>query len=156
MYHLIPTCTNITAQKLAVIFFNEWYCENGLPLELISNHNKLFISKFWKTLHTLTGIHLKPFTAYHLQTDGVSEHTNKTLDQCIRFHVECNQKGWMCTLPLICFNIMNSINASTSFSGFQLYMGYSPCIIPPLYTDVNYTIASRGSSGTLLYQETAQ
>jgi len=27
---IIPTCTNIMAQKLAMIFFSEWYCENGL------------------------------------------------------------------------------------------------------------------------------
>lgn len=35
--HLIPTCTNITAQKLAGVFFIEWYCKNGLPSELISD-----------------------------------------------------------------------------------------------------------------------
>ena|SRR6266478_5409360 len=28
---------NLTAEKLAIIFFNEWYCENGLPLEIISD-----------------------------------------------------------------------------------------------------------------------
>jgi hypothetical protein len=35
--HLIPMCTNISAGKLASLFFTEWYCENGLPLELISD-----------------------------------------------------------------------------------------------------------------------
>jgi hypothetical protein len=34
---LIPTRTDISTAKLAAIFFNEWYCENGLPLELISD-----------------------------------------------------------------------------------------------------------------------
>jgi hypothetical protein len=43
---LIPTRTDISAPRLAAIFFNEWYCENGLPLELISDRDKLFISKF--------------------------------------------------------------------------------------------------------------
>src|SRR5882757_2160037 len=71
-------------------------------------------------------------TAYHPQTDGASEHTNKTLNQCIRFHVERNQKGWVRALPIIRFNIMNSINSSTGFSGFQIRMGRSPRIIPPL------------------------
>src|ERR1700683_4020677 len=48
---IIPTHMNITAKDLAVIFFNHWYCENGLPLKLISDHDKLFISKFWTALH---------------------------------------------------------------------------------------------------------
>src|ERR1700733_3424195 len=43
---LIPTHTDITAPDLALKFFNEWYCKNGLLLELISNHNKLFMAKF--------------------------------------------------------------------------------------------------------------
>jgi hypothetical protein len=129
---LIPTRTDLTAPKLAILFFNEWYCENGLPLELISDRDKLFVSKFWKALHKLTGVHLKLSTAYHPQTDGASECTNKTLNQCIRFHVERNQKGWVRALPLIRFNIMNSVNASMGFSGFQLRMGRTPRIIPPI------------------------
>jgi hypothetical protein len=34
---IVPTKTNITAEDLAVIFFNNWYCENGLPKEIISD-----------------------------------------------------------------------------------------------------------------------
>jgi Integrase zinc binding domain/Chromo (CHRromatin Organisation MOdifier) domain len=129
---LIPTWMDISAAKLAVIFFNEWYCENGLPLELITDCDKLFVSKFWKALHTLTGNHLKMSAAYHPQTDGASEHTNKTLNQCVRFHVEHNQKGWVRALPMIHFHMMNSVNKSTIFLGFQIHMGRSPQIIPPL------------------------
>src|SRR5882757_1210766 len=71
-------------------------------------------------------------TAYHPQTDGASEHTNKTLNQCVRFHVERNQKGWVRALPIIRFHMMNSVNGSTGFSGFQIRMGRSPRVIPPL------------------------
>lgn len=31
------TRTDISAEDFAVIFFDEWYCENGLPLEIISD-----------------------------------------------------------------------------------------------------------------------
>jgi hypothetical protein len=74
--------------------------------------------------------------AYHPQTDGASEHMNKTLNQCVHFHVECNQKGWAWALPIIHFNIMNSVNASTSFSKFQIHMGHSPRAIPLLVQGV--------------------
>ena len=71
-------------------------------------------------------------TAYHPQTDGASERSNKTVIQAIRFHVERNQKGWTRALPRVRFHIMNTINKSTGFSPFQLRLGRSPRIIPPL------------------------
>jgi transposase InsO family protein len=84
-----------SVDELAHLFFTGWYCENGMPLELISDRDKLFVSQFWRALHKLTGIKLKLSTAYHPQTDGTSERTNKTVNQCIRYHVERNQKGWV-------------------------------------------------------------
>src|SRR5277367_5179586 len=39
---------------------------------------------------------------------------------------------WVKSLPLIRFNIMNTVNKSTGFSPFQLRMGHSPRLIPPL------------------------
>ena len=79
---------------LTSIFFDQWYCENGLPLEIISDCDKLFMSKFWTVLHKLTGVKLKMLSAYHPQTDGTSEQTNKTINQALWYHVAQNQKGW--------------------------------------------------------------
>jgi transposase InsO family protein len=76
---IIPTKTTLTAEELAVVFFSEWYCENGLPLDIISDRDKLFISKFWKHLMTLTGVKHKLSTSYHPQSNGASERTNKTV-----------------------------------------------------------------------------
>jgi hypothetical protein len=131
---LAPTRTNATAEEFALVFFDTWYCENGLPLEIISDRDKLFVSKFWKALHKLTGVKLKLSTAFHPETDGCSERTNKTLNQCLRFHVARNQKGWVRALPRVRFHIMNTINKSTGYSPFQLKTGRSPRLIPPLTT----------------------
>lgn len=129
---IVPTHTNVTAEQMAVLFFDNWYCENGLPLEIISDRDKLFISKFWRALHKLSGVKLKMSSAFHPQTDGASERTNKTVNQCLRYHVRRNQRGWVAALPRVRFDIMNSVNASTGLSGFQLRMGRTPRIIPPL------------------------
>src|ERR1700678_2737733 len=69
---LVPCTMSQTVDELAHLFFTKWYCENGLPLELISDCDKLFMSKFWQVLHRLTGVRLKLSTAYHPQTDGAS------------------------------------------------------------------------------------
>jgi len=79
---------------------------------------------------------MKMSTAYHPKTDASSECFNQTIIQFIHFHVEWNQKGWTRVLPRIHFNIMNSINKLTGFSPFQLHMGRSPRILPPLIPSV--------------------
>jgi hypothetical protein len=129
---IIPTHIDITVEDLALLFFNHWYCKNGLPKDIISDCDKLFVSKFWAELHKLTGVKLKLSSAYHPETDGSSERLNKTINTCIRYHVRRNQKGWVRALPQIRFDIMNSINASTGFLNFQIRLGRSLCLIPPI------------------------
>jgi hypothetical protein len=129
---LVPTVSTLMAEQLADLFFRHWYCENGLPLEIVSDRDKLFLAKFWKKLHALTGIKLKMSSSYHPESDGSSERTNKTVIQCIRYAVERDQKGWASALPKIRFDIMNTINASTNISPFQLRFGKSPRVLPPI------------------------
>jgi Chromo (CHRromatin Organisation MOdifier) domain len=128
---IIPTCTDISATDFAQLFFDHWYCENGLPLEIISDHDKLFTSSFWSALTQLSGIKLGMSTTFHPETDGSSERSNKTVNQLLRYHIDHAQAGWVQALPRICFMIMNTVNASTKFSPFQLCMGHSPRLIPP-------------------------
>ena len=129
---LVPTHSKWTTAQVAVALFDNWYCENGLMLHLISDRDALFTSELWAAFIKLTGVKLKMLTSYHPKTDGASERTNKTLVQLIHYHVNVNQKGWLAQLPRVHFAIMNTVNTSTGFSPFQLKSGHSPRIIPPL------------------------
>lgn len=129
---LIGTSTTISAEDLTFLYFNKRYCDNGLPAEIISNPDKLFTSIFWKALHKLTGVKVKLSTAYRPQMDGSSERTNKITIQSLRYHAERNQKGWARALPCVSFDLLNTVNASAGFSGFQLKTGRCPRIIPAL------------------------
>ena len=71
-------------------------------------------------------------TAYHPQTDGVSERTNKTINQCIRFYVERHQQGWAKVLPQIRFQLMSMVNDAMGMAPFQIRFGRLPHMIPPL------------------------
>lgn len=77
-------------------------------------------TKFWTALHKLTGIKLRMSSAYHPQTDGTSERTNKTVNQALHYHVAQNQKGWARALQQVHFDLMNTVNKSTGFLPFQL------------------------------------
>jgi hypothetical protein len=98
---IAPTHLNISAECFAAQFFDLWYCENGLPLNIISDRDKIFVGKFWKALCKLTGVKLKMLSSYHPEMDGSSKHSNKTVVQALRYHVERNQKGWVKSLPLV-------------------------------------------------------
>jgi Integrase zinc binding domain len=132
---IAPTHIDITAKQFAAQFFNLWYCENSLPLNIVLDHEKSFVTKFCKALTKLTRMKLKMSSSYHPETDGASEHLNKMVVQCLHFHVERTQSGWLRALLLVRFNIMNTINVSTGFSPFQLRMGQSPRLIPPLISN---------------------
>lgn len=129
---IVPSRTTLNTEGLARIFIDHWFCENGLPTEIVSDRDKLFVNDLWTSIHGLLGISLKLSTAYHPQSDGASERTNKTITQCLRFHVERNQRGWVRALPRIRFNMMNTVNASTGFTPFQLRMGRAPRLLPPI------------------------
>ena len=47
---IVPTNTNITAEDLALTFFDNWYCENGLPDDIVCDRDKLFVLQFWNAL----------------------------------------------------------------------------------------------------------
>lgn len=98
---IVATHSSYTAAQIAVVLFNEWYCDNGLMKRIISDHDLLFTADIWTALHKLMGVKLKMSTAFHPQTDGSSEHTNKMINQAIWYHVDLNQKGWLAQLPCI-------------------------------------------------------
>lgn len=110
--------------------------ENGLPTDIVSDRDKLFVSWFWKALTKLTGVKFKMSSAYHLEMDNSSQHSNKTINQLLHYHVQCNQKGWVWALPHVHFQIMSTVNASIGFSGFQLHLRWSLHVIPPILTPV--------------------
>lgn len=131
---ILPTRTNLDAEGLALLFFREWYCDNGMPEDIVVDRDKLFMSKFWKALMRLTGTAIKASSSYHPESDGRSERSNKTVVQALRYFVDRKQKGWVAALPRIRFHIMNTVNASTGLSGFELKTGRSPRILPTVET----------------------
>ena len=79
-YRLILTRTDASAEDVALMVFNNWYCKNGLLSNFVSDCDKLFVSCFWKALTKLAGIKPKMSSTYHLETNGFSKCTNKTVN----------------------------------------------------------------------------
>src|SRR5438034_4685450 len=81
-------------------------------LTIVSDRDKLFMSQFWKALHKLLGIEIQSSTSYHLQTDGSSERSNKTVIQALLNYVNQRQTDWAKYLVHVETAINNSVNAT--------------------------------------------
>ena len=71
--------TATDARSVAVAFFNKIVTYGGLPRAIISDRDARFTGKFWRELLSLYGCELLFSTAFHPQTDGMAEVTNRTL-----------------------------------------------------------------------------
>ena len=101
MVELLPSRINYRAPELAELMFKGVYKHHGLPKNIISDRDVLFTSTFWNHLHKLIGTKLKLLSAYHLQTDGLTERANRTVTQMLRQCIDPNQKDWVAKLPAI-------------------------------------------------------
>ena len=66
------------------MFIQELWKLHALPTEIISAMDAKFSGKFWESLCESLGIIRKMSTAYHPQTEGLTEQTNKTLEGYLR------------------------------------------------------------------------
>ena len=126
MVHLIPLHTTATASDVAKLFFTNIVRLHGLPLLIISDRDAKFTSSFWKSLFQCFNTQLMFSSAYHPQTDGQSERTNRTVSQLIRTFIGLEESRWCDALPHIEFVINNAVNSSSGFSPFFANYTYHP------------------------------
>ena len=129
LVHLIPRVTTVKASDVAWLYLKEIMCLHGLLETIVSDRDPKFISKFWRELHQLMGVKLLMSTAYHHQTDGMSERAIRNVTQVLRGCIANDQLDWVERLPMVEFAINSTINESSSFTPFELTYGNIPRII---------------------------
>lgn len=126
MAHFVPTNKTVSARQLALLFLQHVYRYHGLPERIISDRDPRIMSEFFSSLFKRLGTKLAPSTAYHPQTDGQTERTNRTLEQILRAYVHPLQDDWVSHLPLVEFVYNNSVQASTTMTPFFANYAYHP------------------------------
>jgi len=92
--HFAPTVKTVNAAGLAKLFRKHVYSVgHGIPRVIITDRDDRFLSHFRRALFDMLGTQLKFTTAYHPQTDGQSERTNRILEEYLRHFVSPLQDG---------------------------------------------------------------
>ncbi|KAJ3473638.1 hypothetical protein NLI96_g12900 [Meripilus lineatus] len=130
--HFIPCQESLTASELAWLFLDRIFRLHGLPESIVSDRGSVFVSKFWTELTTLLQIDHRASTAYHPQTDGLTERTNQTLETYLRAYCSYQQDDWVDYLPVAEFAFNNSENSSTKQTPFFANLAYHPTFEPSI------------------------
>ena len=125
-----PTVTMATAPDIARLFYRTWYRRFGLPTAITSDRDKLFVSRFWQELFKKLEVYLRMSTAFHPETDGSSEHSNKTVIEALYHYVNTHQNDWTKHLIYVEVAMNNSVNATTGKSPMELLYGTYVRLVP--------------------------
>jgi transposase InsO family protein len=82
--HFIPVKTTYNNAVLAELNMSWIVCLHDVPKKIVSDRGTQFTSHFWQQLHEALGTHLKFSSAYHPQTNGLTERTNKIFEDMLR------------------------------------------------------------------------
>ncbi|KAI3808009.1 hypothetical protein L1987_23949 [Smallanthus sonchifolius] len=121
--HFLPIREDYRVEKLARIYIDEIVSRHGVPLNIISDRDARFTSRFWQSLQKALGTRLDLSTTYHPQTDGQTERTIQTLEDMLRACVIDFGGNWDSHLTLIEFSYNNNYHTSINMAPFEALYG---------------------------------
>ena len=126
MTHFLACSKTTDAPHTARLFFNKVVRLHGVPRSIISDRDVRFTNSFWNMLWRLMGTTIKFSTAFHPQTDGQTEVTNRSLGILLRCLIHENTDTWDELLPRAEFAYNASQHRATGYSPFQVNTGRVP------------------------------
>ncbi|XP_057438204.1 transposon Tf2-1 polyprotein isoform X3 [Lotus japonicus] len=127
--HFILLKHPYTAKSIAEIFAKEIVRLHGIPSSVVSDRDPIFVSHFWSELFKLQGTTLKMSSAYHPETDGQTEVTNRCLESYLRCFASDHPKTWSYWVPWAEFWYNSTFHTSIGQTPFEVVYGRKA---PPL------------------------
>lgn len=159
--HFMALSHPFTAKSVAEKFVDGVGKLHGMPKSIVSDRDPIFISKFWQAFFQMSGTKLKLSSAYHLQTDGQIEVTNRCLEQYLRSFVHQWPRKWHSYLPWAEYWYNTTLHVSTGMTPFLALYGRAPPTLPLYYVgtspvhEVDQALLTRDELLKLLKQNLA-
>ena len=152
----IPTNKELPALEAAELHFDHTVKQFGIPDNIISDWDPLFISKTYKSLMKLCNVKQWISTAYHPQTDGETEWVNQELETYLRIFCKKNPEEWDRNLSITEFSYNGRTHSVTKWTPFFLMLGYEPTGIPIAFPKSNVPTVERRLAELLKIRDDAQ
>lgn len=107
------------ARGVALFLYN-LFCRHGCCEVLISDQGREFVNSVKTSLFKLTGTQHHIASAYHPQSNGLTERFNQTLQTTLLKVVNVSQNDWDDHLPSILFAYRTSLQKSTKLTPFEV------------------------------------
>src|SRR5437899_5395459 len=101
-------------------------------------------------LYKLLGIKKLNTSAYHLQTDGLTEKFNQTLAKILSKYINFSQNDWDFYLPYALFAYRTSVHASTHMTPFLMLYGREARLPTFIFKSLPKDLLPEGYHGTLI------
>ena len=122
--YFIPCKTTNTAAETADLFLKYVFKNEGLPTQILSDRGSIFISEFWEALWSKLGVSLALSSAYHPQTDGVTERVNASIKTYLRAYAQSTD--WDDHLHVAEFAYNSGYHSTIRMTPFEATKGYHP------------------------------
>ena len=126
MAHFSAVRKDDSAKDAVTDYINSVARLHGLQREIITDRDPKFTSEFHQELFKRLRVKRKLSTAYHPQTDGLAEVTNKAILKMLRAFCEDRKDNWDEFLGLLEFAYNSSVNTVTGKTPFFLNNGTEP------------------------------
>lgn len=101
---------------------------HGAPRQLLTDRGRTFLSKVVADILRSCSTRHKLTTAYHPQTNGLTERLNRTLTDMLSFYVSGDHGDWDVVLPYVTFAYNSSRHDTAGYSPFYLLFGREPSL----------------------------
>ncbi|GFV92409.1 transposon Ty3-I Gag-Pol polyprotein [Trichonephila clavipes] len=98
-YAITKALPTAEVDEIAKFLLEEIVLTHGAPRVIITDRGAVFRSRLVSSLIDLCNIDHRFTTAYHPQTNGLTERFNKTLADMLSMYVDVEQKNWDEILP---------------------------------------------------------
>ena len=140
----LPCQTTITGEGIALLYLKHLFPWFGVPSRVISDQDPHFTSHFACALTMKLSIGRNISTAFHPQTDRLTERKNQWVEQYICLYTSAWQDDWEAWLPIVTFMHNRWPNATTKCSPHEILLGYHPSAAEePMGITNNETVEAR-------------
>lgn len=115
-----------SASEVAKFFVENIVLRHGAPEVLITDRGTAFTADLTQAILAYSQTNHRRTTAYHPQTNGLTERLNKTIADMLSMYVDVEHKTWDAILPYVTFAYNTAVQETTQISPYKLVYGRSP------------------------------